>query len=697
MITVSPLAIFCLGVPILILLIMILVWSTSRLTYYRRTVLYPENTLTIITEVDRAYRIRYTNVDSPEFEFFAYPTRTIFEITPPNYHQVARATFEKVLQTKVSESYEHRTDTESGHYIWYRTEIDPIISRNRITGFRLVTHNIASDKLAALLLESYNHVLEMLAHGADLSKVLYDIAVMVEAARPNTLCTIMLLDNDKKQLWSSASPTISAEYMDAINGGFIGPDAGSCGAAVFRRERVIVGDIMTHPYWVNYQEFAVKAGLRACWSEPIFDSAGNILGALGMYYREIHTPDKDDLTLIQSVAHLAGIAIENSFSRQKLQESFNKIKRAKQEWESTVDSLDHLIALLDRQQNILRVNRAISNWGSNVREVRGKAIQTLFHSADFQPQLEHAWEHLESGKTTAFEFTEMRNGTHLLAQLHPISTIAYKEKGHAESYAVMVITDISQQKRLEQAQLESQEVRIKLEMDQKVIGIRQDFVSAVSHEFRTPLAVIKSSKDILQRYQNRLTPERQQIHFDRIDEQVSLMVEMVDQVLFISQTADNRISVRLERINLSDFCNSLLTDLDLMSDQSHNLMLYPHNTEIVLLTDIRLLRQIISNLVTNAIKYSPPASTISVKLGCEGDFAVVMVIDQGIGIPPEEQASLFEPFYRASNANDIKGTGLGMTVVKNAVDVLHGQISFTSQPGEGSTFIVHLPMTQKKE
>src|SRR5690606_32858450 len=103
-------------------------------------------------------------------------------------------------------------------------------------------------------------------------------------------------------------------------------------------------------------------------------------------------------------------------------------------------------------------------------------------------------------------------------------------------------------------------------------------------------------------------------------------------------------------------------------------------------TDARLLRQIMGNLISNAIKYSPVGSVVRVMLSQEGTDCTIMVTDQGIGIPLADQERLFDPFYRASNVNEIKGTGLGMTVVKNAVDVLHGEISFTSQPGEGSTF-----------
>jgi PAS domain S-box-containing protein len=543
-----------------------------------------------------------------------------------------------------------------------------------------------------MVLQGYNRALEMIASGAALEEVLYGIAATVESARPDTLCSIVMLDASKTRLRSIAAPSIAPEFMQAIDGVAIGPQEGSCGAAMFRREPVIVADILAHPYWEKYREDALKADLRACWSEPILDANGEILGALAMYYREVRAPGRDDLNFIHSVAHLAGIAITNSLVQQRLQESFNSIKRAKQEWESTVDSLDNLIALLDQRQHVLRANRAIQNWGSDVRQIKGKPIQNLFPSENFQTSLGRAWSRLEHGETSTFEFHDPQSSVYWLAQLHPISTATYRDHFGTESHAVIVITDVTQQKRLEQAQMESHQVRLKLQMDQQVVGMRQSFVSAVSHEFRTPLAVIKSSRDILERYHEQLTPERRQVHFERIDEQINLMVEMVDQVLFISQTAENRISVRMENIRLQDFCRNMLGDMDQMTHQSHKLELYPAQKDIILCTDARLLRQIMGNLISNAIKYSPVGSVVRVMLSQEGTDCTIMVTDQGIGIPLADQERLFDPFYRASNVNEIKGTGLGMTVVKNAVDVLHGEISFTSQPGEGSTFIVRLPL-----
>ncbi|MCZ6860308.1 MAG: PAS domain-containing protein, partial [Alphaproteobacteria bacterium] len=166
-----------------------------------------------------------------------------------------------------------------------------------------------------------NQVLERLAAGAPLEEVLSILVATTEEVRPEMLCSVLLLDKETKRLRHGAAPSLPDFYNDAIDGLEIGPGAGSCGAAAYTGERVIVEDVMTHPNWVPYRELAERAELRACWSEPIFSSTDEVLGTLAMYYREPRAPDQSDLVHIETAAYLAGIAIEWKLTRETLQES----------------------------------------------------------------------------------------------------------------------------------------------------------------------------------------------------------------------------------------------------------------------------------------------------------------------------------------------------------------------------------------
>jgi PAS domain S-box-containing protein len=171
-----------------------------------------------------------------------------------------------------------------------------------------------------------NMVLERLALGAPLVEVLSSLVDISEKNNPGMLCSVLLLDKEKKHLLYGAAASLPDFYNEAINGLKIGSGVGSCGTAAYTGKRVIVEDIMTHPYWIAFRGIAKKVGLRACWSEPIFSSTGQVLGTFALYYREPRAPDSSDLEFIKSTAHLAGIAIEKKQTEEALQQAYDGLE-----------------------------------------------------------------------------------------------------------------------------------------------------------------------------------------------------------------------------------------------------------------------------------------------------------------------------------------------------------------------------------
>ena len=170
--------------------------------------------------------------------------------------------------------------------------------------------DITDRKRAEEFLRGRNKVLEQIAAGAALTDILDLIAKMAERSKPGMICSILLLERDGKHLRHGAGPSLPDFYNNAINGVEIGPCVGSCGAAAYSGKLVVVEDIDTHPFWAPYKGLAVKAGLKACWSQPILSSAGHVLGTFANYYREARAPTAADLEFMTSTAHITGIAIE---------------------------------------------------------------------------------------------------------------------------------------------------------------------------------------------------------------------------------------------------------------------------------------------------------------------------------------------------------------------------------------------------
>jgi two-component system cell cycle sensor histidine kinase/response regulator CckA len=164
-------------------------------------------------------------------------------------------------------------------------------------------------------------ILEMIARGALLSEVLDRLMLLNESEFPGLLASILLLDPDGKCLRHGAAPSLPAAYTRAVDGSPIGPRAGSCGTAAYRKETVIVTDIQTDPLWNDYRYLAEPHGLRACWSTPIFSQNGKVLGTFAMYYREVRSPNRAELQLTRATTHLAGIAIEKAQLEERLREA----------------------------------------------------------------------------------------------------------------------------------------------------------------------------------------------------------------------------------------------------------------------------------------------------------------------------------------------------------------------------------------
>jgi PAS domain S-box-containing protein len=180
------------------------------------------------------------------------------------------------------------------------------------------------------LLAAQMRILEMIASRASLEDTLTSLASLVESQFEGLLCSVLLLDEDGQRVHHGAAPTLPAAYTSAIDGQQIGPSAGSCGTAMYRREAVFVTDILEDPRWRDYRDLATQHGLRACWSTPILSHGEKVLGSFAMYYREPRSPSPAEIQLITEGAHIASIAIER-WQEQQVRQKVEKALRQSEE------------------------------------------------------------------------------------------------------------------------------------------------------------------------------------------------------------------------------------------------------------------------------------------------------------------------------------------------------------------------------
>lgn len=252
-----------------------------------------------------------------------------------------------------------------------------------------------------------------------------------------------------------------------------------------------------------------------------------------------------------------------------------------------------------------------------------------------------------------------------------------------DSGVIWTLLDVTKRRQAEQ------DTRDALEQQRELNDLRSRFVAMTSHEFRTPLATILSSAELLKYYGERLPKSETQEILKTIEEGVHRMTRMLDRVLLLGKVEAQMLEFNPARLHLHDFCQSLLDEAATQHPQSQ-CELVADFTEVpeVGIFDDKLLRHIFSNLLSNAIKYSPHGGRVLFRVASEGDRTAFEVSDEGIGIPVDELPHLFESFHRASNVGDIQGTGLGLAIVKNAVELHKGSISVTSGAGQPTCFKV---------
>lgn len=259
-----------------------------------------------------------------------------------------------------------------------------------------------------------------------------------------------------------------------------------------------------------------------------------------------------------------------------------------------------------------------------------------------------------------------------------------------------------------------EEVYKALVKEKELTELKSRFISMTSHEFRTPLTTIQSSAELLEYYGQKWSQEKKLTHMHRIQSSVKHMTKLLDDVLVIGKAEAGKLTFNPSPLDVEQFCHNLAEELKLNDTNQHTIAVTCDwetegssksdnfvsssdsiSQQLVPTTlpclDEKLLRQILENLLSNALKYSPEGSTIEFSLSRFSTQAIFKIRDQGIGIPLEDQRLLFESFHRATNVGTIAGTGLGLTIVKKCVDIHKGQVAVESEVGVGTTFTVTLP------
>jgi PAS domain S-box-containing protein len=346
--------------------------------------------------------------------------------------------------------------------------------------------------------------------------------------------------------------------------------------------------------------------------------------------------------------------------------------------------------MLHEDEYFSEVNPAAARiFGRSPEEIVG--LHPANFSPEFQPDGEssesaakrHIQECMENG-TTTFEWSQLHNLGHEVLMEVTLTRIPDMGKNRMQA----VVSDISERRRAEM------ELKRALERERELNQLKSNFVSTVSHEFRTPLGIIQSSAEILDDYLDRLDPEERREQLQSIIKNSRRMAGLMEDVLLLGRLDAGRMQFIPGPLDLAALCRRLVDEVNSVSAARCPIEFSTAGLPAEAQADERLLRHILLNLLNNAVKYSEAGQTVIFHATGTPDSVRFVIRDHGIGIPVDEQPQLFDAFQRGSNVGQRPGTGLGLVIVKQSVELHGGMIELDSAPGRGTTATVTIPLTR---
>ncbi|NER15729.1 PAS domain S-box protein [Spongiivirga citrea] len=588
-------------------------------------------------------------------------------------------------------------------------------------------------KKKELLKNSIQLSLEMITLHKPLKSICDQICSIFDSNVSDCKSAILILDPKQNLLYNLSGSKLPSEVNKTIDGITIRDKNGctcACSRTALSKKETILTNLKEDYSCKAFEKPRFDDNILATWSYPILATTNDLLGVFATYCTNERKPSIKEKALINDLIRLISIAIEQfntnnelKANREKLQNYSSqleaKVKDRTQEVAGTVQKLVESNLKLEDQMALAKIarNEAIAHQallnaiGSNFPKgimvvvntnhtivfAEGEDLETIgFKKNELlglkiddlqvfsQSQLLKIQENVENtlkGQHLSFQ-TNYKHKTYSVN-----STPLFNED--IIIAALFVYTDISSQKEVELEIIEA------LKKEQELSELKSRFISMASHEFRTPLSAILSSADLLEKLRELGLDEGRVKYLKRIKSNVKTLMSILNDFLSLSKLEEGKIIVKPEKIEIVSFITELTGEIATMKKEGQTIKIDKEVDQLDVVIDKKLLRNIFINLLSNAIKYSSTGTEIQIGISHEGSNLLLKVTDQGIGIPEKEQLNLFKRFFRAGNAGNTQGTGLGLFLVKNYVTILEGKISFSSKLNVGSSFIVELPINQK--
>ncbi|GEM_PF-1842580 len=595
-------------------------------------------------------------------------------------------------------------------------------------------HNVRSIASSQRLTDSFRVILEMMTTTPDLDLIMRQILLSVAGVVPCRTCSIIFFDEDGSYI--AYVHGFDQEAADALVGQRFPPTIDNLLRLQRDRHAYLIDDTHDNPHW---ERLPHAEWIRATIGVPIA-LRDRVLGALTVDHNLPHQYDQYDLDTLQAFAHYAALTIDNIGQTHQLEQIVlmrTSELRAKIDEEhifqehlkvlhditldlTMIDALDafyrRVIELgigrlgFDRMGLYLVDSATIYADGTYGTDAEGNVIDESHRHLPVRDEYQLLWRALQNSERFSLDESVMLysgdkplfEGWHAAAVLwNGVNALGWLVVDNAithHSTSKVQLDTLALYAGTVAALLIKMRVglalRASLEREQELSQLKSRFVSMASHEFRTPLTTMMTASELLLRHRHKMDDVQIDRRLHKITEQVEYLNEVIESVLDLSKMQSGRLSFHPVPIDLESIVLEIIEELPTRPDNaSASIVFSATGGPFVLNLDKRLMRQAISNLIGNAIKYSLETTPVHVELEKSHQLMILRVRDHGIGIPDADLKHLFEPFHRAENVGTIAGTGLGLSICKQAIESHGGRITVESQVGIGTTFTVYLPRT----
>lgn len=606
----------------------------------------------------------------------------------PRMHPEDRAKVQeakdRAIREKSNYEVEHRIILPDGAVKHTYTVGHPVLSAAGVVEqFVCTMMDITERKRGQALAEGERRVLEMIAGDAPLQEVLEQLVRIVEARFTGQLCSILLLDEDGLHIRHGAAPSLPKPYVEAINGLPIGPQAGSCGTAMYRKEPVVVTDILQDPLWTDYRAVAEPYGLRACWSTPILAHSGKVLGSFAMYYREPRSPGSSENSVLKMATHLAGIAIERELTHQQLQRSEAYLTEAQRltqtgSWAYNVFT-GKLIHSSEEHSRLYGFDpeRHIPSFEEFVQRIHAEdrtRVMQAFESASRAGRDFDAY----------FRIVVPEGDTkYVYATGHPV----FDSSGDVGEF-VGIVMDVTERKRAEEEREHLRQTQSELAHINRLTMMGELTVS-LAHEVNQPIAAALTDASTCVRWLTRDQPDLVEAcnAASRVVKDATRAGEIISRIRLLFKKG----APQWAPVDVNEIIQEMII---LLRGEAtpHSISVRTELADLPPVMGDRVqLQQVLMNLMINgidAMRKVDGARELTVRSQrAEDGRLMVSVSDTGVGLSPQLADQMFNAFFTTKP----HGTGMGLRISRSIVESHGGRLWAADNSPRGARFCLTLP------